>query len=467
MCEFAAADKQVKGILAREKQEEIRAAFNSTVTSIDEDDPDWTRQLRAQPKTGQYLATIDNVWIILEHDPNLKNKFELNKFAGRGEVLGPLPWCKEGKRRLWEDNDNQGLYWYLEKYYQITANSKTDGALSLHSSSHSFNEVTNYLQGLTWDGKPRLDTLFIDYLGAEDTTLIRAMTRKTFVAAVARAMRPGTKFDNMLILSGPQGLGKSTLIYKMSRGWFNDSIRTFEGKDASELLQGVWLVEIAELQAFRTSDISRIKQFVSQQADRFRAAYGRHVQEMPRCCIFFGTTNSGEYLRDRTGNRRFWPVDVGLHPVKKSVFSNLDSEVNQLWAEALAYWRLGEPLYLTGDLEAEARATQEDHREASVREGLIQEFVSRKVPEGWSKWKLDQRRAYWGGGAAGDLRLVDRDKICALEVWCEAMGGDPKAMKYLEAQEINDTIASMPGWIKVKKNLWFGIYGAQKGFEKA
>ncbi len=465
MLEFSAADKEVKGLILQEKQHELRAAFDHAAPA-DEEDESWTEQLATHPKTLQPLSTIDNVWLILEHDLHLKGKFALNKFAGRGEVLGPLPWCREGTRRLWEDNDNQGLYWYLEKYYQIASNGKVDGALSLHSNAHSFNDVTAYLGGLTWDGVARLDTLFIDYLGAEDTPLVRAMTRKAFVAAVARAMRPGAKFDCMTILSGPQGIGKSTLLYKMSRGWFNDSIRTFEGKDASELLQGVWLVEIAELQAFRNSDISRIKQFVSQQADRFRAAYGRHVKEMPRRCVFFGTTNSGEYLRDRTGNRRFWPVDVGVRDRTKNVFHELDGEVDQLWAEAVAYWRLGEPLYLSGTLEEDARAVQEEHRETSAREGLIQDFVSHQVPEGWSKWKLDQRRTFWGGGLMGDNPMVDRDRVCALEIWCEALGGDPRNMKYMDAQEINDTIAGLPGWKRAKNTLKFGYCGAQRGFLK-
>ncbi len=467
MQELAVADSEVRRLMAKEKQDEILSAFGGVLSETeDADESEWMHLLSLHSKTGLPLSTIDNVWLILEHDPYIKGKFALNKFAGRGEVLGQLPWCKDGNRRLWEDNDNQGLYWYLEKAYHISSNGKTDGALSLHSNAHSFNDVTAYLEGLSWDVTPRLDSLFIDYLGADDTPLVRAVTRKAFVAAVARAMCPGAKFDNMTILSGPQGIGKSTLIYKMSRGWFNDSIRTFEGKDASELLQGVWLVEIAELQAFRNSDISRIKQFVSQQADRFRAAYGRHVKEMPRCCVFFGTTNSGEYLRDRTGNRRFWPVDVGVKPNSKSVFRDLDSEVDQLWAEAVAYWRIGEPLFLSGALEADARISQEDHRETSVREGLIQEFINQQVPEGWSQWKPDQRKIFWNGGMVGKETLTERKRVCALEVWCEALGGDPKGMKYLEAQEINDTIAGMPGWTKATKTIWCGPYGAQKGFEK-
>ena len=109
-------------------------------------------------------------------------------------------------------------------------------------------------------------------------------------------MEPGCKFDNMLILCGPQGLGKSTLLDRMSKGWYNDSIRTFEGKEASELLQGVWLVEVAELDAFRRTDVSRIKQFLSLRYDRYRAAYGRNVKELPRCCVFFGTCNVSDFL---------------------------------------------------------------------------------------------------------------------------------------------------------------------------
>lgn len=462
MRERANQDPEVRSLRAREKQAEIRAAFGPVEV---EDDENWMGLLDIYAQSGKYKPTIDNVRIILEHDPNLKGGFALNRFSGRGEVLSALPWDSAGKRRPWEDNDNSGLYWYLEKYYQISSNGKVDGALSLHGNAHAFNDVEDYLNGLAWDGVPRLDRLFIDYLGAEDTALVRAETRKMFVAAVARAYHPGTKFDNMAILSGPQGIGKSTLLYKMSCGWFNDSLRTFEGKEASELLQGVWLVEIAELQAFRNSDVSRIKQFVSQQADRFRAAYGRHVKEMPRRCVFFGTTNDREYLRDRTGNRRFFPIDVGVQPHTKSVFQDLDGERDQLWAEAVALWKAGEPLYLAPELEAAAREAQEDHREVSPREGIIRDFVERKIPEDWSTWSRVQRQAYWSGGIKGGVKLVDRERVCALEVWVEALNGDVKNMKYLDAKEINSVINEMPGWERAKNPVRLGAeYGKQRGF---
>ena len=468
MCELAVADPKVSALMAQERTEAALRDFADTSEPVvlGEGAGDWTTKLTVNKQTGQIKSTIDNVWVILENDPNLKDKFALNEFAGRGEVMGALPWQKTDNRRLWDDNDNQGLYWYLEKYYNLTGNGKIDGALSLHSVKHSFNDVREYLNTLQWDGVPRLDTLFIEYLGAADDLYTRTVTRKAFTAAVARAMVPGCKYDAMVILSGPQGIGKSTLLDKMSRGWFNDSIRTFEGKEASELLQGVWIVEVGELDAFRRTDVARIKQFLSLRADRFRAAYGRHVKELPRCCVFFGTTNSAEFLQDRTGNRRFWPVDVGVTSHSKKVWNDLDGEVDQLWAEAVMRWRMGEALYLDGELEKAARAVQESHRETSSREGFVMDFIERPVPEDWNSWSLDKRKMFWAGSfvETGTLNLVPRDRVCALEVWCEALDGRQKDMKYTDAVEINDILEAATGWTRSKNGIRCGYCGLQKGF---
>ena len=468
MAELASSDKTVSGLILQERWQEAASAFTVAAGETPATDPEgenWMALLDVSAKSGLPKGTMDNVWKILEHDPLLREKFALNSFSGRGEVLGALPWSPDGRRRPWEDNDNQGLYWYLEKYYQITGNGKIDGALSLHSKRHAFNEVQAYLDGLTWDGVDRLDTLFVDYLGAEDNEYTRAVTRKAFTAAVARAMEPGVKFDQMVILNGTQGIGKSTLLDKMSKGWFNDSIRTFEGKEASELLQGVWLVEVGELEAFRRTDVSRIKQFISQRADRFRAAYGRHVKEMPRCCVFFGTTNADEYLTDRTGNRRFWPVDVGRQPARLNVWKDLPGDVDQLWAEAVVRWKMGEPLYLEGALADFAQERQEAHRESGTREGLIKDWLAKQVPADWAKWDLNKRRAFWGGGlSTAGLTLVDRDRVCALEVWCELFDKAPGDMRYTDAREINDIIMTAGDWERSGGSLRFGYCGKQKGW---
>lgn len=465
MCELAVSDTKVSRQMAKERAESAVSDFGKLVSDKAEA-LEWTANLELNKQTGVIKATIDNVWLILENDPNLKGRFALNEFAGRGEVLGNLPWSPFTKRRAWTDNDNQGLYWYFEKVYKLTGNGKIDGALSLHSEKHKFNDVRNYLVSLHWDGIPRLDTLFIDYLGAQDKPYTRAVTRKAFTAAVARALEPGCKYDTMLILAGPQGIGKSTLLDKMSKGWFNDGIRTFEGKEASELLQGVWLVEISELDAFRRTDVARIKQFLSLRTDRFRAAYGRHVKDIPRCCVFFGTTNTSEFLRDRTGNRRFWPVDTGVIPCSKNIWRDLDSELDQIWAEAVMRWRIGEGLYLTGVVEEDAKAEQESHREISSKEGVILDFLDTLVPDDWQRWSLDRRRMFLNGSVQGGIKLVPRDRVCALEIWCEAFGGQPKDFRYAESSEINDILRSLPGWDKTSNGLRFGYCGYQRGFQR-
>lgn len=474
MCELAAADEKVSHLLLSERWAEATAGFqpvaqysNPDTEQGPDDDGAWLHKLELHKKTGLPLPTVDNIRLILEHDHLLAGKFALNAFSGRDEVLGSLPWQNTECRRNWTDTDDAGLYWYLEKAYQIYSGKKVDEARAICCEAHAFNEVTDYLNGLSWDGVPRLDALFIDYLGAEDTPYNRAVTRKAFVAAVARAMNPGTKYDNMTILAGPQGIGKSTLLDKMSRGWFCDSIRTFEGKEPSELLQGVWIVEVGELDAFRRSDVARIKQFLSQRSDRFRAAYGRHVRDLPRRCVFFGTSNTYEFLTDATGNRRFLPVDVGERPRKKCVWLDLDAEVDQLWAEAVTRWRLGEDLYLTGELEAAAVESQEAHREEVEQAGPIREFLGKRVPVDWNKWSLDQRRAFWAGGIVDDVELVERDRVCALEIWCELYGRSATDLRRPDAHAINQALSCVRGWAKSRAALRFGLpYGVQKGWTK-
>lgn len=481
--EFATADKEVSSLQVKEQyeagQQEFAGVMQATAPgagegagatqdeswSGDDGDPNaWLMTLQATQQ-GAIKPTIDNICIILDNDPLLKGKFALNAFAGRGEVLGPLPWEANGKRRLWSDTDSNGLYWYLEKRYNVTKRGNIDAALDIHASTHAFNEVQDYINTLSWDGTPRLDTLFIDYLGAEDNIYTRAVCRKAFTAAIARAMEPGCKYDNMLILCGPQGIGKSTILDKMSRGWFNDSIRTFEGKEASELLQGVWLVEVAELDAFRRTDVARIKQFLSLRADRYRAAYGRNVKELPRCCAFFGTCNVMDFLQDMTGNRRFWPVDVGLQPHPKDVWHDLsDNEIAQIWAEAKVRWQIGEQLYLTGEVEKMAQEMQERHREANPKEGMIEDFVSKEIPEDWQNWPLARRRDWWAGAAHGEVKTVPRKRIAAIEIWCELYNGNQRDCKQTDTREINAILGKLTTLQRANSSFRCGPYGTQRGF---
>src|SRR5690606_10347232 len=249
----------------------------------------------------------------------LRGRIAYDEFANRLMVMGSLPWDNRNERREWTDVDDAGLRHYLEKAYGITGERKVTDAVALCGHKHRYDEVKEYLLSLQWDGKKRLDTLFVDYLGAEDTPYVRAVARKSLVAAVARVMRPGCKYDYMPILAGPQGIGKSTLLKTLGKKWFSDSLQTFEGKEASELVQGVWIIEVGELAGMSKSEVNAVKQFLSKTEDIYRMPYGRRTQAFPRRCVFFGTTNNDEFLRDPTGNRRFWPVDVGIRQPSKSV----------------------------------------------------------------------------------------------------------------------------------------------------
>ena len=468
MCEFARKDKACRATLNKERADSVAKDFGEVAAAETSDSLEWMDELEFKDASDIIKNTINNYHIILHHDPSLTGKMAYNDFAGRAEVLEPLPWDPNTGRRMWKDSDSNGLYWYMERSYGSAGRGNIDSAFSMYLAENSFNEVKDYIRELSWDGVPRLDTLFIDFLAAEDSVYTRAVTRKIFVAGIARAEEPGVKFDNMVILCGPQGIGKSTLLSKMAKGWFNDSITSFEGKDAAELLQGIWLVEISELEAFRKSEMSRIKQFLSLNSDIFRAAYARNPEERKRRCIFFGTTNTSEFLRDPTGERRFWPVDVGQTKSRLSVFRELTNDyIDQVWAEARARWIMGEPLHLSEELEALAAEKQLEHKESSAREGLIREFIDRKVPADWQKWSIDKRRIFWGSQLTGNQEqegLILRDRICAIEIWCECFGGDIKAMKQTDVREINSVLEKLPDWERQKNAVRCGPYDRQRGY---
>jgi predicted P-loop ATPase len=473
MAAFALNDAGVAAIINQERYEQAVTAMQDfgepdTQVQATEGDNSWRQKLQFNPSTGLYSKTTDNVLVILENDPLIKGKLAFDEFANRGLVLGPLPWDPSAERRQWTDIDDAGLRHFLERAYNITGKEKILDAVALCAHKHTFNDVREYLSGLKWDGIKRLDTAFIDYLGAVDSVYSRAVTRKSIVAMIARAMVPGCKYDYMPILAGPQGLGKSTFFSILGHRWYSDSLQTFEGKEASEMIQGVWLNEIGELTGMTKSETNAIKQFLSRREDIYREPFGRRTKAFPRRCVFFGTTNDSEFLKDKTGNRRFWPVDVGILEPSKSVFNQLEDEAPQILAEAFVYWQLGEPLYLSGDAAEAAKVVQESHQESNPKEGIIREFLERRVPIGWEKRDVGERRLYWSGEFGKvETETVERDRVCAAEIWVECFSTDIKYMKRSDALEINGILSCLPGWTKHNSNMRFGCYGRQKGFIKA
>ena len=471
MKQLAMGDEGVAALMRREKLEAARAAFPIAGEGSDvqtEDDPDWAHRLELDGNNNP-KKTINNVVLILENDPNLKGRIAIDEFAARGMVLDTLPWDASREKRWWADVDDAGLRRYMESYYGIKTRADLDDALLIVSAQNKINDVKRYLEGLTWDGTPRVETLLPDYLGAEDDIYTRAVMRKALAAAVARAIMGGVKYDQMPIFTGPQGIGKSTLLALLGKDWFSDSLTTFAGKEAAELIQGTWINEVGELSAFSKQENQIIKQFLSKTHDIYRAAYGHRTEKYPRRCVFFGTSNDHEFLKDATGNRRIWPVDVGLHPVRKSVWEQLPLEVDQVWAEAYVHWRSGERLYLDGEAEALAEKAREAHMETTGKEGLVQKFLDRPVPEGWERMDLTQRRVYLGGNMSlpeGTV-LHARRQTCAMEIWVECFNGDPKYLKRRDSMEINNILMGLPGWRRVGSPRKYGPYGSQRGFERA
>lgn len=471
MSQLAATDPEVATLMAKEKFEEAQRAFgiqeNTGVDPGQEPDLEWLRRL-TRDGNGKVAKTINNAVLVLENDPLLKGKIVTDEFASCGLIIGKVPWSMEDGRRRWRDSDDAGYYNYMELFYGITGKEKLDNALLIAGSQNRINDVKEYLKGLKWDGVKRLDMLLVDYLGAEDSAYVRAVMRKSLCAAVARAVMGGVKYDYMPIFAGPQGIGKSTFLSLLGKDWFSDSLTTFEGKEAAELIQGTWINEVGELTAMSKQETNAVKQFLSKTHDIYRAAYGKRTDKYPRRCVFFGTSNEEEFLKDVTGNRRFWPVDVGVCPAKKSVWRDLPREVGQIWAEAYLYWMLGETLYLPKELEQAAEVMQESHRELSGKEGIVQEFLERDIPSNWDSLSLMSRRQFNSGNMKlpeGEA-LVKREKVCAMEIWVECLNGEAKYMGRKDSMEINSILASAPGWRRNKSKRRYGPHGIQRGFER-
>lgn len=435
---------------------------------ITDDDEDFLSKLK-RDKNGTPESDVYNCLVVLKQDPALKGKIRLDEFAHRLVVIDDLPWRGKDETPYWTDTDDACLRNYFATKYLIKGKGIIDDALQEVTQDNKFHPVRQYLTGLTWDGECRLDNLFIDYIGAEDTEYIRAVTRKWMCGAVARVMDPGVKFDTAIVLYGSQGLGKSLILERLGRKWFNNSLVDIKTKDALEQIQGSWIVELAELAPTYKNDNEIVKAFISRTSDRFRSPYGRRTEEYPRQCVFAGSTNNLMFLKDRTGNRRFWPITGDKDRKTKNAWELSKDEIDQLWAEAFTYWAEGEPLVLEGELEEEALRIQLSHTEGGELVGLIEEYLDMLLPEDWETMDIYDRRDYVANYGDDDhCGSVQRERVCALEIWCEVLGGDRKNLQNAKAREIIDILQSIKGWSPYSKSVGkmrFGkLYGVQRAF---
>lgn len=471
MQEFAAKDKAVKLLMARERAQAAADDFDDLDDAeLPEDyNDEWKAELE-YTKSGKLLCNIANIILILENDPALAGHIVHDLFTGVDSAKDGLPWNKNANQ--WTDTDDANLRVWLEKHYDITGKEKIADALTAVLTRHSYHPIRDYLSGLTWDGVPRLDRIIIDYMGAEDSELNRAMSRKHFVAAVARVFNPGCKYDYCLIMSGAEGIGKSTLLRVMGGKWFNDSITTLEGKEGMEQLRRAWVVELGELSSIKRSDVEQVKAHLSKQVDIYRAAYARRVLEHPRQCVFCGTTNEALFLKGDTGNRRFWVIPVVAELRKYKDWSEaIRRDRDQLWAEAVHYYKQGEPLYLSEELEAQAKQRQQDFNDDNDDPivAMLDKYLNTLLPVNWDTMDIQARRSYLRDPDPLQAEgTVKRDKVCAAEFICEQLGKDmaDKDYKYL-CRRVSKMIGDRPEWERVSSTKHAAkLYGTQRGFRR-
>lgn len=421
-------------------------------------DTEWLKTLEAD-KRGNYLPTIDNFLKILRNDPNIKGKLSANEFDYRLYVKGGVPWNGATKLRELDDDDEAGIRHYFEQKYGMYHTAKSKDAFALACKDSPFHPVKDYLNGLVWDGIPRLDTLFIDQLGVPDSPYTRAVTRKSLVAAVARVMRPGIKYDYMPVAIGAQGKGKSSLLFDLGKEWFSDTLDSVTGKEAYMQIQGAWLIELAELSAVKKAEVEAVKHFISKREDRYRVPFSRHNAIFKRQGVFFGSTNDTSFLKDATGNRRFWPLVV----TKKYKPGSIDPD--PIWAEAVHFYKQGEELYLSEELEAMAAEQQLVHTEVDERAGVVERYLEMRVPVDWESWAKIQRVSYIGSYTGEELPTgaVARNRICAAEIWAELFKTDSSEMSAYNSKFIHNIMSQMSGWKRVG-TLSYKLYGNQRSY---
>ena len=469
MGDLALKDKEVKKVMAQDAREQVQYDYAEDFdegipenVEGDHDDVDWMAELEADNK-GKYLSSSTNINIILANDSRLKGTFAFNDFDKKRYATRSLPWRKVDNLEAIKDVDYSGVRNYIEGVYGIRGALIIDDSLALEFQKQSFHPIKDYLNGLKWDGIKRVDELLINYFGTEDNTYTREAIRKMLVGSVARVFNPGCKFDLVLVLVGEQGTFKSTFISTLGKSWYSDTFMGVKGTQALEQVQGVWLMEMAELSGVRKADAEAVKHFLTKQEDRFRAAYGRTTETHKRQVTFWGTTNQRDFLNDPTGNRRFNPIRVHKGEATKQVFQDLPNEVDQVWAEAVAMFKAKEPLFLSKEAEAIANQEQRKHSETDDRTGLIEAYLDALLPKDWNNLDIFERRILLDNQPdTGEQKQF----VCMAEIWCECLGKAKEDMSRYNTREINDIMKSLEGWDYCPTTKNFKIYGKQKYYSR-
>lgn len=465
MCEFAVADDDVKLRLANERLSDAEEDFSETAD-------EWKKKLRYQSRSGILENCVSNLNLILENDPDFRN-FGFNELANRVQVTGPLPWDRPEGNSFWRDADTAQLKSIIDARYLAFSTRNHDVSFTKIADDRHFHPVRDYLDALPeWDGVKRVEDIFIRYLQADDTDYVRTVTKKMFAAAVARIYEPGVKFDCVAVLDGDQGIGKSSIVKDLvTPEYYSEtlSLTDMDDKSGAEKLQGFWVVEIGELAGMKKADIEKVKAFLSTSDDKYRPSYGKVVESHPRQCIIIATVNGERgYLRDITGNRRFWIIK--LHQKRQRRTWNFSEAFRrQFWAEAKELWKSGEKLYLEGEVLDEAEKEQQSAMEVDERSGMIEEYLNTPLPDDWTDMDLFARRNYLSGSEFGRPEhkgKVMRTEVSNAEIWCECFGKSLQELKPSDSYAIAAMMSQIREWERTNQSKRQPIYGKQRIYHR-
>lgn len=387
---------------------------------------------------GTPNASIDNYVHAIQEMEEFKGAFKYNSFTNKMQRVE-----KDGSVRTWSDSDDAWMMSVIETKLQIYDYRKFTQALSLCEKKVSYHPIKSLIEETEWDGVPRIDRFLTDIMHCDDDTYSREVSRMIFYGGISRLYYPGCKFDYMPIFIGEQGTCKSTLIswLAMDTGSYKE-VLTIEGKEGAELLKDAWICEFSELLAMvRSREVESMKAYITREVDSFRPAYGRHVVDNPRHCIFIGTTNNYEFLIDKTGNRRYLPIEINTN--KGELYGKekaIKHCILECWREA-KYLMDNDLIYLTipneyMDIveEHRARATEDD-----PQEGMISDYLSNK-----------------------DIG----DKVCGIEIFTEVFKDLAKNYNRVKARDISNLMRRFNNWKKSTSTTRFEQYGTQKYWER-
>ena len=439
---------------------------------------DYIKNSLERDHKGNLLKNTRNFELIINNDPFIKEAAGFNDFNKKTVPLRKLLWHHTFNKNLaWCDSDDSGMQNYIDRTYNIRNDKVFRDVIDEYSKQKTFHPIRDFFNNLpTWDGIVRAETVFIDSLGVEDTEYARSVTKHWLLGGVARIFNPGCKFDYCLVTKGVQGIGKSTILNKLAVNpdWFNDSISDINGKDAMEGLLGSWIIELGEMQATKKAENEAIKSYISRKIDSFRRAYGHRKEDFPRQCIFSATTNSEEFLKDRTGGRRWWILvsEAKAYTFKKRMAKFTKDYILQIWAEM---YHIYNEMFKDGfddrlldipeHLKKAATDYQEQYTEGGALVGFITEYLDKKYPPNWESFPKLKRRK-WLHGETDIIECAngkERDKICPAEIAYEMLNIDDPGKARSTLVEIAEVIAHLPNWKRLKqKQTTIPEYGRQR-----